>query len=98
MLYCRGKMRLDKYLVVTRLVKQRTRAKEVCDGGHVKAAGKTVKAGDELEITLPRRRMIIRVVAAPEVKSVPKAAAANLYEILSEVNTSSYDRPDDENY
>lgn len=97
-------MRLDKYLVVARLVKQRTRAKEICEGGHVKVAGKTAKAahdvrvGEELELTLPRRRLMVRVVAAPEVKSVPKAEAAGLYEIISEEATSSYDGPEDGNY
>ena len=94
-------MRLDKYLVVARLVKQRTRSKQLCDGGHVKVAGKTakaaheVRAGEELEVTLPRRRIVLRVVATPEVKSVPKAEAANLYEVLSEEVIGSYRDPGD---
>ncbi len=86
-------MRLDKYLIVARLLKQRTRAKELCDGGHVKVAGKSAKAaydvkpGDVLEITLPRRRLVARVVTVPATKSVPKDAAAGLYEILEDQRT-----------
>ena len=32
-------MRLDKFLKVSRLIKRRTVAKEVCDGGKVKING-----------------------------------------------------------
>ncbi len=88
-------MRLDKFLVVARFVKQRTRAKELCDGGHVKVAGKTakashdVKAGETLEITLPRRRVVIKVAAVPETKSVPKDSAVTLYEVLTDERTGN---------
>jgi len=94
-------MRLDKFLVVARLVKQRTRAKELCDGGHVKADGRTAKAafdvrpGQSLLMTFPRRRLGIKVVSVPEAKSVPKEAAAALYEITCDENVSSpLDGPD----
>ena len=33
-------MRLDKYLKVSRIIKRRTVAKDVCDGGKVKINGK----------------------------------------------------------
>lgn len=86
-------MRLDKFLVVARLVKQRTRAKELCDAGHVKIGGKSAKAahtvaeGEVLELTLPRRRLVVAVEAIPAAKSVPKAEAATLYRILEEERT-----------
>jgi ribosomal 50S subunit-recycling heat shock protein len=50
-------MRLDKYLKVSRIIKRRTVANEVCDAKHVKVGGKSVKAsydvkvGDIIEIT-----------------------------------------------
>ena len=50
-------MRLDKYLKVSRIIKRRTVANEVCDAKHVKVNGKSVKAsydvkaGDIIEIT-----------------------------------------------
>ncbi len=83
-------MRLDKFLAVARLVKQRTRAKELCRGGHVKVAGKTAKAAhevrvdDAVEITLPRRRLLIKITKVPSTKSVPKAEAPTLYETVHE--------------
>ena len=49
-------MRSDKFLKVSRIIKRRTVAKEVCDGGKVKINGRVAKAGtdvaagDEIEI------------------------------------------------
>ena len=49
-------MRVDKFLKVSRIIKRRTVANEVCDAGHVSVGGKPVKAsydvkvGDVLEI------------------------------------------------
>ena len=57
-------MRLDKYLKVSRLIKRRTVANEVCDAKHVSVNGKVarasydVKQGDVIEIQMgenPRR-------------------------------------------
>jgi ribosomal 50S subunit-recycling heat shock protein len=86
-------MRLDKFLVVARLVKQRTRAKQLCDAGHVKIGGNsakaahTVAAGEVIELTLPRRRLVVTVEAIPATKSVPKAQAPTLYKILEDERT-----------
>ena len=50
-------MRLDKYLKVSRLVKRRTVANELCDAKHIDVNGKTarasydVKIGDVIEIS-----------------------------------------------
>jgi ribosomal 50S subunit-recycling heat shock protein len=89
-------MRLDKFLVVARLVKQRTRAKELCDAGHVKIGGQNakashgVKAGEVIELTLPRRLLAVRVRAVPTSKSVPKAEAPTLYEIVTDERTGPF--------
>jgi ribosomal 50S subunit-recycling heat shock protein len=86
-------MRLDKFLVVSRLVKQRTRAKELCDAGHVKIGGHSAKASrgvkvDEvIELTLPNRLLAVRVRAVPTSKSVPKAEAPTLYEVVTDERT-----------
>jgi ribosomal 50S subunit-recycling heat shock protein len=86
-------MRLDKFLVVARLVKQRTRAKELCDAGHVKIGGQSAKAsrdvkvGEIIELTLPRRALVVRVEEVPASKSVPKAEAPALYHVMTDERT-----------
>lgn len=42
-------VRLDKYLQVSRLVKRRTLAKELCDAGRVQINGRVAKAGAEVK-------------------------------------------------
>ena len=55
-------MRLDKYLKVSRLIKRRTVANEVCDAKHVTVNGKIarasydVKVGDVIEISMGQMR------------------------------------------
>jgi ribosomal 50S subunit-recycling heat shock protein len=81
-------MRLDKYLKVSRLIKRRTVAKEVCDGGRVTINGKVAKAasevtsGDLLVLTFGQKILTVRVVSTPE--TVRAQDAKNLYEIVSE--------------
>ena len=80
-------MRLDKYLKVSRLIKRRTIAKEICDGGKVTInnrpakASSEVKAGDRLEIGFGQRQLIAEVL---EVKETVRAdEAKNMYNLLS---------------
>ncbi len=80
-------MRLDKYLKVSRLIKRRTIAKEICDGGKVKInnraakASSEVKVGDRLEIGFGQRQLIAEVL---EVKETVRAEEAkNMYRLLS---------------
>ena len=79
-------MRLDKWLKLSRLIKRRTVANEVCDAGRVTANGRPVKAsydvkpGDVLELTFGERLTRVRVLSTPEV--VGKADAAGMYEEL----------------
>ena len=83
-------MRLDKFLVVSRLVKQRTRAKALCEAGDVKVGESVVKAarevspGDVVQITFPRRRITVEVLEVPRTKSVSKQQARELYRVISE--------------
>lgn len=44
-------MRLDKYLKVSRIIKRRTVAKEVCETGRVLVNGKPGKPGTEVKVS-----------------------------------------------
>lgn len=65
-------MRLDKYLKVSRIIKRRTVANELCDAGKVSVSGKVcrasydVKVGDILELTLGNKIMKIEVLKVNE--------------------------------
>ena len=43
-------MRLDKYLKVSRLIKRRTIANEVCDAGRVTVNGKVARASYDVKV------------------------------------------------
>lgn len=43
-------MRIDKYLKVSRLIKRRTVANEVCEQGRVKINDKVAKPGSEVKV------------------------------------------------
>ena len=64
-------MRLDVYLKRVGICKQRTLAKELCDGGKVRMDGAMAKAGREvgpgrtLEIELKRETVKIEVTGLP---------------------------------
>lgn len=79
-------MRLDKYLKVSRLIKRRTVANEVCDAKHVTVNGKVarasydVKVGDVIEISMGQNVTRARVLNVAE--TVRKEDAAAMYEIL----------------
>ena len=80
-------MRLDKFLKVSRLIKRRTVAKEICDGGKVKINGRTAKAGsevsigDRLEIGFGQKQVIAEVVDIRE--TVRADEAKELYRLIS---------------
>ena len=79
-------MRLDKYLKVSRLIKRRTVANEVCDAKHVTVNGKIarasydVKVGDVIELSMGQNVTRARVLNVAE--TVRKEDAAAMYEIL----------------
>ena len=76
-------MRIDKFLKVSRLIKRRTIAKEVCDAGKVRVNGKVVKAGhevsvgDRIDIQWGARALNIEVLEVRE--NVAAKDAATLY-------------------
>ncbi|MFD1427950.1 ribosomal 50S subunit-recycling heat shock protein [Kroppenstedtia sanguinis] len=85
-------MRLDKFLKVSRLVKRRTLAKEVCDQGRVEVNGKPAKAGtvlvagDEVAIRFGHQSLRVRVESLKE--TTRKSEADELYTVLERVSDS----------
>ncbi|KYP81943.1 RNA-binding S4 domain-containing protein [Ferroacidibacillus organovorans] len=81
-------MRLDKYLKVSRLIKRRTLAKEVCDSGRVNVGGRVAKAGTEvavgdvIELRFGSRTMAVRVEKIAE--NARKEVAHEMYTVLSD--------------
>jgi ribosomal 50S subunit-recycling heat shock protein len=79
-------MRLDKYLKVSRIIKRRTMANEVCAAGRVSINGKQakpgseVKTGDIVEIGFGNGTTRIKILKLQE--TVRKEEAADLYELL----------------
>ena len=84
------KMRLDKFLKVSRLVKRRTVANELCDAGRVAANGRKVKAsyevkeGDILEIGMGGRTRMVKVLKTTS--HALKEDAKGMYEEITEGN------------
>lgn len=82
-------MRLDKYLKVSRIIKRRTVAKDVCENGRVSINGKvakpstTVKEDDIIEIQFANQLLKAKIVNVAS--HVTKEDAKKMYEILSGV-------------
>lgn len=81
-------VRIDRWLWAARLFKSRTLSAEACHGGKVDVngqaakAGKLVRPGDTVEVTLSSGRRILKVVALGERRGSAAAAHA-LYENLT---------------
>ncbi len=79
-------MRLDKYLKVSRIIKRRTVANEVCDASRVSVNGRAVKAsyavsvGDVIELSMGGRTVRARVLSTDE--KTGKDFAREMYEII----------------
>ena len=79
-------MRMDKFLKVSRIIKRRTVANEVCDAGRVSVNGRPVKAGyevavgDVVEIRMGDGVTRFEVLEIAETQS--KDAAKGMYRIL----------------
>ena len=79
-------MRLDNFLKVSRIIKRRTVANEVCDAKHVNVNGKTarasyeVKCGDVIEIQMGASLTKYRVLSVNEYAK--KDEAAQMYEVI----------------
>ena len=80
-----GRMRVDKWLWTARLFKTRTLAADAVQGGRVHVNGVAVKpsrevgAGDQLEISLGRRRRTVTARDPPE-RHLSAAEAEKLYD------------------
>jgi ribosomal 50S subunit-recycling heat shock protein len=80
-------MRLDKFLKVSRLVKQRPRAKQLCDQNSVKVNGTAVKAsymvkeGDTIVFCIGDRETAAQVLSIPT-GNVSRKQASDLVDIL----------------
>ncbi|WP_442679198.1 RNA-binding S4 domain-containing protein [Sphingomonas sp. ASY06-1R] len=86
-------MRLDKYLFFTRLVKTRTLAQRIVEGGHVRInsrpierAHADVRPGMVLTFPLNDRVRVLRVEAIP-VRRGPPAEAQGCYTDLAPPTT-----------
>jgi len=75
-------MRIDKFLKVSRIIKRRSIANEVCDAGRITSNGRVVKAsyqvsvGDKLSVTIGERTNSYEVLSVEEV--VGKDAAREM--------------------
>jgi ribosomal 50S subunit-recycling heat shock protein len=84
-------MRLDKYLKVSRLIKRRTVANEVCDSeritvnGKVQKASYNVKIGDEITIPFGTKSVSVKVLEIKE--TTKKTEAVGMYEVIAETNS-----------
>ncbi len=80
-------MRLDKFLKVSRLIKRRTIANEVCDAKHVTVNGKVarasydVKVGDIIEIQMGENKIKAQVLVVTEYAT--KDNASLMYKIIN---------------
>ncbi len=85
-------MRLDKFLQVSRLVKRRTLAHSLCEGGHVALNGvpgkasTTVHVGDRIEIDWGGRRLVAKVLVVPD----RPRSANELVEVLERVRVEEW--------
>lgn len=79
-LQCTEKMRLDKFLKVSRIIKRRTVANEAADGGRISVNGRIVKpsyevkVGDIVEIKFGDKISKFKIVEIPTVqgKNMPQ--------------------------
>lgn len=84
-------MRLDYFLKLSRLVKRRPLAKEMCDknllsvNDQIAKAAKPVEVGDIMLIKYPHRTLKVRVEQIPG-GAVSKKDAASLYTVLEEIH------------
>jgi len=79
-------LRLDKFLKLSRLIKRRTVAKELCSQGWVEINGRTAKPGNNVKIgdiiTLHMGDKTVRVKVKKLLQNVKKNEAPTMYEIV----------------
>lgn len=81
-------MRIDKWLKVSRIIKRRETAKELCDDGDIYINDKVAKAssdvseGQTLTLLLGRHKITAKVLSVRQVAK--KDEAKEMYEIISD--------------
>lgn len=81
-------MRLDKFLKVSRIIKRRTIANEVCSKGYISINGKTAKAstnlklGDKITIFFAAKEVEYEILELKD--STKKEDATKMFKIISE--------------
>lgn len=84
-------MRLDKYLKVSRLIKRRTVAKDICEGEKVSINGRVVKPSAEIKtgdvITINMRHHILEVKVISTPATVRAEDAESIYQVLKDEKT-----------
>ena len=81
-------MRLDKFLKVSRVIKRRTVANDVCSQGRVTVNGRTakpsvkLKVGDVVSIAFGNGLVTFRVLSIEQ--TVRKEDASSMYEIIED--------------
>lgn len=92
-------MRLDKFLKVSRLIKRRTLAKEVCDQGRIQVNGRPAKASTEVRVNdilmITFGTKIVEAKVNFIAEHVKKEQTADMYTILSETRKSGNPEWDD---
>ena len=81
-------MRLDKYLKISRLIKRRTIAKEVCEGEKVSVNHRVakpsveIKPGDVITIDMKNHVLEVKVLSTPS--SIRAEEAHTLFDVLKD--------------
>ena len=81
-------MRVDKFLKVSRLIKRREVAKQLCDAGYVQLNGKQAKPstevepGDELILRLGRHTLTVKALAL--LPHANKENASAMYQVVED--------------
>lgn len=84
-------MRLDKWLKLSRVIKRRPVANEICDQGRVTINGRPakasveVKSGDKLAIRFGQRLLELEIITVPA-GQVSTKMARELYTVLGETS------------
>jgi ribosomal 50S subunit-recycling heat shock protein len=82
-------MRLDKYLKVSRLIKRRTLAKEVCDQGRIMQNGRPAKPSNELKVgdilTIDFGQRVLRVRVEKLAENMRKEEADSMFVIIEDM-------------
>jgi len=83
-------VRIDLFLKASRLVKRRTRARELCEGGSVLLNGrearpaKEVKPGDRITLLFSSRHIELDVLALPGTSGKGKKTETEIFHITAE--------------